>query len=96
MDEKFVINKTTGCWLWTESLTTAGYGKWSMPGMRTRLAHRIALGYDGPLCVCHTCDDPRCVNPDHLFLGTHAENMADATSKGVWDRRPYAKRGSYK
>ena len=69
----------TGCWLWLGFISPDGYG--------TRLAHRraweLARGPipDGML-VCHRCDVRHCVNPDHLFLGTHLDNMRDMIRKG--------------
>ena len=84
------IDKTDGCWLWTGGLTTSGYGilytsKQDKP--RRRLAHRLMYEIEhGPipdgLFVCHRCDNPPCVNPDHLFLGTASDNMQDMLSKG--------------
>lgn len=74
-----------GCWPWTRS-TFGGYGNLRM-GKGKILAHRHAyqLTY-GPIPsgmdVCHRCDNPPCCRPDHLFLGTHAENMADMVAKG--------------
>jgi len=71
-----------GCWLWTSHCNKGGYGK-----LGSKLAHRIAweLTY-GPihtgLDVCHHCDNPKCVNPSHLFMGTARDNIRDCISKG--------------
>lgn len=76
----------TGCWEWQGKRDAHGYGKTSI-ARKEFLAHRIAwiLIYgDIPenLCVCHICDNPSCINPTHLFLGTHKDNITDATYKG--------------
>jgi hypothetical protein len=80
------VEKSDGCWLWTGGRFSTGYGSFSVGG-RVRVASRLAYAYThGPipdgLFVCHHCDTPLCVRPDHLFLGTNADNMRDAYRKG--------------
>lgn len=83
-------NTETGCWLWTAS-TIRGYGQFHLArtGQEQRVvyAHRFAwIITNGPIAdnlqVCHHCDTPRCVNPNHLFLGTAQDNLNDARAKG--------------
>lgn len=83
-ESKFV--KKSGCWIWEASLNNKGYGQFSIKRSVNKLAHRISYQiYIGDipkgLCVLHKCDNPKCVNPDHLFLGTKKDNMIDKENK---------------
>lgn len=81
---KVIPEALTGCWLWTGAMQHA-YGKFRI-NMRDVRAHRVSWEmHIGPipdgLEVCHHCDTPLCVNPDHLFIGTHYDNMTDCKQK---------------
>lgn len=79
------VDKSGDCWVWTASINKKGYG-WFKFGGRMMLAHRVSYELeigeitDG-LLVLHRCDNPSCVNPEHLYLGDHDTNMADRVSR---------------
>lgn len=92
------FDKTDRCWNWKGSKQTQGYGKIKVGG-RTFRAHRLAFElYIGAvpdkIFVCHKCDNPACVNPDHLFLGTPKQNTHDMLRKGRWVQPPSRKPGT--
>lgn len=71
------------CWPWTASLDRHGYGQFNVGGRRIQRAHRVALDLSLPAGVpadklaCHTCDNPVCCNPRHLYVGTKSTNLLD-------------------
>lgn len=87
------VNKSDGCWLWTGSVTSMGYGQFAVKHNDNWSTHRYSwLLHHGrlpkrPLQVLHSCDVRRCVNPDHLWLGTQKDNLLDASRKGRLSKR---------
>jgi len=83
----YTIDEETGCWNWNRSTNNMGYG-WFWTGNKNATAHRWhwqhvhkhILPLD--LFVCHHCDNPLCVNPFHMFIGTRYENLTDSRKKG--------------
>lgn len=100
LEERFWkrVKRSDGCWEWTGERTQWGYGTLRLyfkqddgterkPHMGAhRLSWAIAHGDPGELCVLHRCDNPPCVRPDHLFLGTDGDNIRDCVKKGRFDR----------
>lgn len=85
--KKTIEDPQTKCWEWQGHKKKSGYGQFKFQGQQW-LAHRWAVFFYRPEsfkvapCVCHSCDNPSCVNPDHLFIGTYSDNAIDRESKG--------------
>lgn len=93
---KHILLQENGCWLWSSYVHKNGYGRVIIDG-KVRLSHRISwLIHRGQIpsqidghktFICHTCDNRACVNPDHLYLGNHIQNMNDMKVRNRADRR---------
>lgn len=75
------------CWVWTSYRDPMGYGRFNITKRQPKLAHRVAYALVvGPIPdgihACHRCDNPACVRPEHIFLGTALDNMRDMSRKG--------------
>lgn len=82
-----IVSTPSGCWEWQGYRTPFGYGTISLPGKRTVYAHRASWevfrgAVPSGTCVLHSCDNPPCINPSHLFLGSRIDNNKDAVTKG--------------
>lgn len=84
-DSKYEVVTESGCWIWTAGSDKDGYGTFWKDGT-TKRAHRVSYELHKTkipedMLVCHKCDTPSCVNPDHLFVGTNSDNMKDRSIK---------------
>jgi len=91
------LNLQTGCWEWERCIGRSGYGNVSVNGI-TEGAHRLAYFlWNGPIphgrLVLHKCDNKKCCNPNHLFIGTHKENIRDAVAKNRMSRKYHGGKG---
>jgi hypothetical protein len=85
-EDKYIPEPMSGCWLWLGYVNRDGYGTLTHHG-RVYMAHRFSWALHrgeipSGMLVLHKCDTPACINPDHLFLGTHTDNQADKMRKG--------------
>lgn len=90
-----VEDAITGCWIWMRHKMKKGYGRLRVKGKKMVASRASWVAHNGDIPdgmhVCHRCDNPSCVNPSHLFLGTARDNVQDCISKGRfrgWDNIP--------
>ncbi len=97
---KVMPEPNTGCWFWIGGTKTFGYGNFSIKD-RTYSSHRVSFQFfkhniPKGFMVLHSCDNPYCVNPDHLYLGTHRDNMNDKIKRGRSARQKGSDHGGSK
>ena len=100
-EQKYEVEPNTGCWLWTAYIDPDGYGRIFYEDRDVKACRVSYQLFIGPipidLHVLHRCDTPACVNPKHLFLGTHADNMRDMFKKkrnvSFWGQRNQCSKG---
>ncbi len=86
--QKVTVKKPRECWEWNGAIIQNGYGQIGILAGKAGYAHRVSYElHNGPIpdgmYVCHSCDNKRCVNPNHLWLGTAKDNAQDARKKGL-------------
>jgi len=91
--ERFMskVDTSGDCWEWTAFRLKIGYGRFGLH-QKVEQAHRVSFEHfhrklEPGECVCHACDNPGCVNPDHLWAGSQKDNVADMTRKGRYPHR---------
>lgn len=105
LEDRFMLyvqksNDLNGCWEWTGGKNSDGYGSFNI-NQKIYNAHRVSYtlfvgDIQNSLFVCHSCDNPSCVNPSHLFLGTAQDNMTDKVNKNRQFRPQGEKSGNHK